>query len=470
LSCGIRSLSIERIKVLRAPVKQHTTEARAGIGAGKGAPTGSRIRVVRVIDRLNIGGPAKHVVWLTAGLSENEFETTLITGTVPKGEGDMSYFARDCEVEPIVINEMSRELSARDILVIAKLLRQFFKLKPQIIHTHKAKAGATGRVAAMIYKWMTPSALWLRPRRCRVVHTYHGHVFHSYYGSLKTRLFIAIERVLARFCTDRIIVVSEQQRREICESFHVGRREQFRVVPLGIDFEELVEDREALRREYGVSDDEVAIGIVGRLCEVKNHAMLLESAARVVEGFNGNGPRTRFVIVGDGHLRADIERQARDLGVADKTVFTGFREDATSLYAGLDIAALTSLNEGTPLTLIEAMCCGCPVAATEVGGVVDVMGSRGTSLDGFTIWDHGVTAPSRDVEAFARALRFLVERPDLRREMGERGRAFVRARLSRDRLVSDIETLYRELLGDESRVAAGATRRVVSLSGKGNSL
>lgn len=455
-------------KILREAVKQHTAAVRAGIGAGKSASTGSRIRVVRVIDRLNIGGPAKHVVWLTAGLSEDEFQTTLITGTVPPGEGDMSYFARDCEVEAIVISEMSRELSLRDILVVAKLLRRFLKLKPQIIHTHKAKAGAAGRIAGMIYKWLTPSVFWLRPRQCRIVHTYHGHVFHSYYGRLQTRLFILIERLLARLCTDRIIVVSEQQRREICESFHIGRPEQFRVVPLGINFEEMTDDRGALRREYGVSDDEVAIGIVGRLCEVKNHAMLIESAARLMEG--GNKPGTRFVIVGDGHLRADIEKRAFDLGVADRTVFTGFREDATTLYAGLDIAALTSLNEGTPLTLIEAMCCGRAVAATEVGGVVDVMGLRRTSQDGFTIWEHGVTAPSRDVEAFARALRFLVERPDLRREMGERGRAFVRARLSRDRLVSDIETLYRELIGVEARAAAGAARGVVSFSRKGNSL
>lgn len=428
------------------------------------------LRVVRIIDRLNIGGPAKHVVWLTAGLSENEFETTLITGVVPPGEGDMSYFARESQVEPIVISEMSRELSPRDILVIAKLLRQFFKLKPQIIHTHKAKAGAAGRIAATIYKWMTPSALWLRPRNCRVVHTYHGHVFHSYYGPLKTRLFIAIERILARVCTDRIVVISEQQRREICESFHVGRAEQFRVVPLGLDLDELVENREVLRKEFEISDDEVAIGIVGRLCEVKNHSMFLESATRISQPSNNNGPLTRLVIVGDGHLRADIQRQARDLGAADRTVFTGFREDATSLYAGLDIVALTSLNEGTPLTLIEAMCCGRAVVATEVGGVVDVMGARRASLDGFTVWDHGVTAPSRDVAAFARALRFLIERPDLRREMGERGRAFVRAKLSRDRLVGDIEMLYHELMGDEARFAAGAARGLVSLSGKGNSL
>jgi glycosyltransferase involved in cell wall biosynthesis len=148
---------------------------------------------------------------------------------------------------------------------------------------------------------------------------------------------------------------------------------------------------------------------------------------------------------------------------------TGFREDATSLTPD-STRGTYLLGEGTPLTLIEAMCCGRAVAATEVGGVVDVMGSRRESMDGFTIWDHGVTARSLDVEAYARALQFLVERPDLRREMGERGRAFVRARLSRDRLVSDLETLYRELTGVEARAAAGAGQRVVSFSGKGNSL
>jgi glycosyltransferase involved in cell wall biosynthesis len=455
---------------MRARLYKPLAEMPDGVRAEKNqALRGSPIRVVRIIDRLNIGGPSKHVVWLTAGLADDAFETTLITGTVPPGEGDMTYFARARQVEPVVIKEMSREISIRDVVVIGKLVRQFLKLKPRIIHTHKAKAGAAGRIAAMIYKWLTPSALWLRPRPCSIVHTYHGHVFHSYYGPLKTRLFLSIERFLARACTDRIVIISEQQRREICDTFHVGRREQFRLVPLGIDFEEMVEDRGALRKEYGVSDDEVAIGIVGRLCEIKNHAMLLESAARLAEGCNGSGPRTRFVIVGDGHLRADIEKQAGELGVADKTVFTGFREDATSLYPGLDIAVLTSLNEGTPLTLIEAMCCGRAVAATEVGGVVDVMGSRKISLDGFTVWDHGVTAPSGDVAAFSRALRFLVERPELRREMGERGRSFVRTTLSRDRLVSNIERLYQELI-DQQAPAANAARRAVNFSGKGTSL
>ncbi|HEY6403744.1 MAG TPA: glycosyltransferase [Blastocatellia bacterium] len=399
-----------------------------------------RIRVVRIIDRLNIGGPAKHVTWLTAGLDPEGFETTLITGVVPDSEGDMGYFARAAGVEPLIIEEMSRELSLGDVAVIFKILRALFRLKPHIVHTHKAKAGAVGRVAAMIYKWLTPSALWLRPRKLGIVHTYHGHIFHNYYGAMKTRLFIAIERTLARFCADRIVAVSERQRAEICGEFEVGRSDQFAVIPLGIDFDEIDSRRGRLRKDVGIDADDVLIGSVGRLCEVKNQAMLIESAAKMkVAG-------VAFVIVGDGHLRAGLEAQARDTGLDGRVTFTGFRDDAASLYADFDIAALTSLNEGTPLTLIEAMNCGCALASTEVGGVADLMGRRRESFDGVTVWDHGVTAPSRNAEAFARGLMYLIERPVLRREMGERGRAFVLSRLSKERLIGDIENLYRSLI------------------------
>lgn len=406
-----------------------------------------RIRVVRIIDRLNIGGPAKHVAWLASGLRDDAFETTLITGTLAPGEGDMSFFARARGVEPRIIAEMSREVSPSDVIAIAKLLWRLWKLKPHIVHTHKAKAGGTGRIAAMLYKWLTPSALWLRPRRCYIVHTYHGHTFHSYHSPARTRLFLAIDRILARLCTDRIIVLSEQQRQEILERFRVGRPEQFRVIPLGIDLEEVVERRGHLRREQGVEDDEALIGSVGRLCEVKNHAMLLEAATKLLGHLHRPSARVRFIILGDGHLRGALEVLSRQLGISDRVAFAGFRHDILSLYADLDLVALTSLNEGTALTLIEAMGCGRAVAATEVGGVIDIMGVRRDTLDGFSIWDHGVTAPSRDAEAFARALRFLIERPDLRREMGERGRMFVRACLSKDRLIHDIEELYHELMG-----------------------
>jgi glycosyltransferase involved in cell wall biosynthesis len=404
------------------------------------------IRVVRIIDRLNIGGPAKHVTWLSAGLNTGEFQTTLITGVVPQSEGDMSYFAAEAGVKPVIIKEMSRELGLRDVVVIAKLLKMLFILKPQIIHTHKAKAGAAGRVAAFLYKWLTPSALWLHPRPCKIVHTFHGHIFHSYYGALKTKIFVLIESLLGRFGTDKIITISEQQRKEISEILSIKQSNKFQVISLGIDFDETTERRDTLRKEYAIAGDELLIGIVGRLCEVKNQVMFLEAAARLIK----QGSRVRFVIIGDGHLREELEMQANQLGIADKVIFTGFRKNATALYAELDIVALTSLNEGTPLTLIEAMNSGRAICATEVGGVVDIMGALGSSSESFSIWQHGLTVASKDAESFAQALQFLIAQPDVSRMMGARGQAFVHTKLSKERLISDIENLYRQLLGHTS--------------------
>ena len=193
------------------------------------------MKIVRVIARLNVGGPAKHVVWLTKGLSLPQFDSLLIAGTVPSGEEDMSYFATEMGVEPVFVPEMSREVSFKDALTVWKLYRLFRREQPDIVHTHTAKAGTVGRLAGLLYRWLTPGTLLGRPRQCRFVHTYHGHIFHSYYGPVKTRAFLTIEKILARLSTDRIVVISEQQRREIHEEFAVGRSGQFAVIPLGLD-------------------------------------------------------------------------------------------------------------------------------------------------------------------------------------------------------------------------------------------
>src|SRR5882724_6594079 len=185
------------------------------------------MKIVRVIARLNVGGPAKQVVWLNKGLQSAECESLLVAGTVPPGEDDMGYFATELGVSPVFVPEMSREISAKDALTIWKLYRLFLKERPDIVHTHTAKAGTVGRIAGLLYRWFTPTVLLGRPRPCRFVHTYHGHIFHSYYGRLKTRFFVNIERLLSRLATDRIIVISEQQRREIHHQFHVGRDGQF---------------------------------------------------------------------------------------------------------------------------------------------------------------------------------------------------------------------------------------------------
>jgi glycosyltransferase involved in cell wall biosynthesis len=408
--------------------------------------SGAAPRVVRIIDRLNIGGPAKHVVWLDAGLRARGFSPLLVVGTVAPGEGDMGYFAAERGVQPLVIPEMSRELGWRDIAVIAKLVRLLRRLEPTIIHTHKSKAGAAGRIAAWIYRWMTPSAIRLRPRACRVVHTFHGHTFHSYFSPGKSRLFLALERLLARVATDAIVVLSAQQRDEINECFRVGRREQYRIVPLGIDLDRLgPSPDERARDELGVPVGAIAVGIVGRLCPVKNHDLFLRAASRLVTNGRGATTHIRFVVLGDGELRSQLEATCHELELDERVTFAGFRRDVDRLYAALDIVALTSRNEGTPLTLIEAMACGRPVVTTEVGGVVDLLGRRLESRAGFRVWEHGLGVANDDAAGLSAALDYLIGRPALRAEMGARARHFIAAHFSKERLVADIAALYDEL-------------------------
>ena len=218
------------------------------------------------------------------------------------------------------------------------------------------------------------------------------------------------------------------------------------MIPLGLDIDAAPSTHGILRQELGLAPETVLIGIVGRLCEVKNHAMVLEAMAQLIEKAAVHGGAVHLVVIGDGHLAGELSAYAHALNISDHVTFTGFREDVLSLYADLDIVALTSLNEGTPLTLIEAMCHGRPVGATEVGGVVDILGEPLMAINGFSIRSHGVTAPSRDAAAFARSLQYLIERPMLRRQMGSRGRSFVQTAFAKDRLVRDIEMLYRDRL------------------------
>jgi glycosyltransferase involved in cell wall biosynthesis len=410
------------------------------------------MKIVRVIARLNVGGPARHVVWLTKGLQSAECESLLVAGTVPPGEDDMGYFATEMGVAPIFVPEMSREISTQDALTIWKLYQLFRREQPDIVHTHTAKAGTVGRVAGLMYRWLTPRALLGRPRACRFVHTYHGHIFHSYYGPLKTRLFLLVEKTLARLVTNRIVVLSEQQRREINEEFKVGRADQFSVIPLGLDISVFANWRErgqSFRDEFGVAEGEILIGIVGRLTEIKNHELFLQAAAACNEKFSsGDTKRVRFAIIGDGPLRNTLEQLAASLGLAKQVIFAGSRRDPEIFYPALDIVALTSRNEGTPLTLIEAMANARPVISTAVGGVVDLLGDSVSPDSGepFKICQRGISVPPGDALAFAAGLEKLAANAALRRETGERGLQFVAGHYSKERLLRDIKSLYAELL------------------------
>ncbi|HEY5883705.1 MAG TPA: glycosyltransferase [Pyrinomonadaceae bacterium] len=411
------------------------------------------MKIVRVIARLNVGGPAKHVVWLTQGLQSQECDSVLVAGTVPPGEEDMGYFAETMGVAPVFVPEMSREISPKDLLTIWKLYLLFKREQPDIVHTHTAKAGTVGRLAGLLYRWFTPQVLLGRPRKCKFVHTYHGHIFHSYYGPLKTRAFLTVEKILGRLGTDRIVVISEQQRAEINETFGVGHADKFRVIPLGLDlgvFQDWQSRRHVLRQQLNLAPEDILVGIVGRLTEVKNHKLFLNSISAFKKKFSSGFQKVLFVVVGDGSLRQELEQQAAALGLRDDVVFLGSRRDMENIYPAFDIAALTSLNEGTPLTLIEAMANARPVVSTLVGGVVDLLGrSVATGVeDGYAVCERGIGVKPDTSEAFASALAHLIGDEGLRREIGDAGLQFVLSRYSKDRLLDDVKQLYAALHAD----------------------
>lgn len=406
------------------------------------------MKILRIIARLNVGGPARHVIWLTRAFNNDQFQTTLLAGTVPDGEDDMSFAAAEQQVEPVYIPELSRELSANDITALFKIYRYMRRFEPDIVHTHTAKAGTVGRLAALMYRWLTWRSLNGKPRKLKIVHTFHGHVFHGYYSAPKTKVFLFIERFLARFATDRIIAISGQQLDEINGQFRVGRAEKFAVVPLGIDLERFAsadKQQYILRNEIGADGRDIVVGYVGRLTEIKDLPHFIDVAG-AINDMAGDGPRFKFVLIGDGSLRAELETQAARTG--NNIRFLGNRRDVDQLIPGLDIVALTSRNEGTPLSLIEAMAAGVPFVSTAVGGVIDLAGELVNSRDGFQIHERGVLVPCGDRAAFRDALIYLANNEQLRKALSERGREFAAEHYSTTRLERDLRKLYSALTAD----------------------
>jgi len=378
------------------------------------------VKIVRVIARLNVGGPAIHVVLLSARLRAAGYETILVKGTEAPSEGDLVGFARELGVEPVVVPEFGREIRWwDDAIAFWKLLRLIRRERPDIVHTHTAKAGMLGRVAASL------AGVPL------VVHTFHGHVFHGYFSPARTRLFVAIERWLARR-THRLVAVSERVRAEVL-AHGVGRPERFHVVPVGLDlarFAECDPRRGELRRELGLSADAPLVGIVARLVPIKRHEVFLTAAAAVA----GRLPACRFLVVGDGERRPELERIARELGLADRVRFLGWRRDLERIYADLDVAVLTSANEGSPVSLIEAMAAAVSVVGPRVGGVPDVVD------DGTT----GVLVPPGDAAPVAEAIVWLIGDVERRRKMGAAARERALRLYAADRLIADVAALYRD--------------------------
>jgi glycosyltransferase involved in cell wall biosynthesis len=388
------------------------------------------IRILRAITRLNIGGPAIHAILLTAALNDgSDFTSMLVAGTTAPHEGDMLDLARARAVTPHVVPALGREISPADDLVsLARMVRLIRQQRPDIVHTHMAKAGTVGRLAG---------------RLCRVpliVHTYHGHVFHGYFSPVKTRMFLTIERALGQM-TDRIIVVGDGQRNELA-TYGVAPFDKLEPIRLGLELGQFLDaegSRGLLRRDLGIDADVPLIGIVARLVPIKNHEVFLEAALRVLESI----PSARFLIIGDGERRAELEALVARRGLAPSVRLLGWRRDMVAVYADLDVVALTSLNEGSPVALIEALAAARPVVSTAVGGVPEVV------LDGVT----GLTVPPSDPAAVAEAMLALLVDRDLAQRLGLAGRRHVYPRYDSVRLVDDVRNLYLRELAARGRVA-----------------
>lgn len=379
-------------------------------------------KVLRIIDRLNIGGPAIHCVLLTEFLPEDEFKTTLLTGHVCDFEGDMSYFTEKYNVTPIYIKSLGKKISLfSDLCAFWEILNIIRKEHPDIVHTHKAKAGALGRVAAFLLH--VP----------KIYHTFHGHVFHGYFGKLKSTIFILIERLLACITT-KIVVISEQQFHEICETYHIAPAHKFKIIPLGFDFSNLnqyTQYKGSLRTKYNIPQNHCIIGIVGRLTSIKNHEFFLQVAKQVLQ----QEKNVSFVIIGDGELRITLEAKVQELQIQNNVYFTGWIQNSPEIYADLDIVTLTSYNEGTPVTLIEALYCKKPVVATNVGGVVNVVHDKVS----------GLLCDVTDINSFTANLLYMIQNPKERQKMGECGYTEIKDKYSYSRLVNDISELYNQI-------------------------
>lgn len=390
----------------------------------------SATRVLRIITRLNIGGPSIQAITLSKGLTPRGFETCLLHGQLGPGEGDMQHLLSG-DVDARMLPALRRPVAPMsDAIAFVQIYRKMCAFRPALVHTHMAKAGTIGRLAAALYNRTVGASA-----PARVVHTYHGHVLDGYFKPRTARLIVSIERRLAR-ASDAIIAVSPRIRDELLSQFGIGRPDQYRVIPLGFDLKPFAaidsEQRRKARDTLAVTPDAHVVSTVGRLVPIKHHQLFLDVAALVAE----QDPRAVFLIAGDGECRQDLETHSRALGLHDRVRFLGWRRDLATIYGASDVFLLTSRNEGTPVALIESLAAAVPGVSTDVGGVRDVIESD----------EIGLVAPFGDARALAGHVRALLDNPERRCAMGECGRQSVLARYDLDRLVDDIERLYRELL------------------------
>lgn len=388
-------------------------------------------KILRILNRFNLGGPTYNTVFLSKFLP-SEYETLLIGGQKDESEESSLFIAEQYGLKPLIIDEMKRSINPlNDYYAYKKIKNIIREYKPHIVHTHASKAGTLGRLAAI---------------HCNVpviVHTFHGHVFHSYFGSIKTNIYKTIERYLANK-SSAIITISNKQKHELCNIHKICSPEKTHVIPLGFDlnkFQENIEQkRKEFRKQYKIADDEIAITIIGRLVPIKNHTLFIEALYNTLKKTN---KKIKGVIVGDGEQRGYIEKLATEKGImfsdgssSATLTFASWRKDIDVVCAGSDIITLTSFNEGTPVSLIEAQAGNKPVITTNVGGVENIIIHQKT----------GLLVNSFDAIDFSNALLELTENDEKRFALGIYGWEHVKNTYHYSRLIKDMDELYQKLL------------------------
>jgi GT2 family glycosyltransferase len=439
LGLGLRGLFVVGLNRFQRIIRGMKSDQLSMQQSGNGNSS-NLIQVTRIISRLNIGGPSIHCSILTKGLHNTHFNSKLLTGKTPPHEGDMSYLINGNNHSIMSVPELQREINFfYDIIALNKIVQIIFKDSPDIVHTHMAKAGALARTAVFIHNLISH-------KKIKTVHTFHGHVLEGYFNPLKSKIFIAIEKALARV-TDAIIAISQTQKWELTEKYRLAEANKVHIINLGFDLTRFHNNfgTGKLRHSLGISDDMLLIGIIGRLAPIKNHRLFLDSA-KLIKGKYPN-KSIRFVIIGDGELRESLKSYTKTIGIHNEVVFYGWEKEIEKIYADLDILVLTSNNEGTPVSIIESMAASVPVVTTSVGGVKDLLGriESGPSENGdFSICERGIMCPKGNAGAIANGVQYLIENDN--RERLVKARDFILKNYTDTQLIERIENLYTSLI------------------------
>ncbi|MDA3882584.1 MAG: glycosyltransferase [Bacteroidales bacterium] len=390
-------------------------------------------KIVRILNRFNVGGPTYNVAYLSKYIGD-DFETVLIGGEKNESEASSEYILDDLDLSYTIMPQMRRSINPfQDILALWHIIKIIRRHKPDIVHTHAAKAGTLGRIAAIL---------------CGVpiiVHTFHGHVFHSYFSTWKTKIFLIIERFLAKKSTV-IIAISDIQKKELGEEYRICNPDKIHVIPLGFKLNSFIEGipkkRHTFRETYQFSENTIVVGIVGRLVPVKNHELFLQAFQHCVRHTQKD---IRACIVGDGELKEYLYSVCESLGLSyatperayngESVIFTSWIQEVDEVYAGVDVVCLTSKNEGTPVSLIEAQASGKPIVSTNVGGIENIVEEGKTAL-----------LSENNESDFSQKLLHIIEDDVLRTNMSSYASDVIVSKFDYPTLCTNMNRLYNKLL------------------------